>query len=357
MILAAATAQLLLLGTPPHAVINLAVEQCRRDRLARRFDKLANAVLRRAASDGPAILASADTLRLDVPDWLWRRWMHAYGEITARLIAEASLREAPLDVSVKSDPSTWAGRLGGHLLPTGGVRLEPVSRVDELSGYAEGEWWVQDAAASLPARLLGDVGGLAVADLCAAPGGKTAELAAAGAHVTAVDASERRLGTLSANLKRLRLEDRVRVVCANVEAWEPAERFDAVLLDAPCTATGTIRRHPDILRLRGEDDVRRLAALQARLLARAAHFLKPGGTFVYSTCSLEPEEGQDQIERLLATTSSFSRIPIVPNEVANQQQWLTPSGDLRTLPHQLALDRPELSGLDGFYAARLKHRD
>ena len=186
-ILLSAAAQLLVLDTPPHAAISLAVDQCRDDRKARRFDRLANAVLRRVASQGKEVLATLDPVKVNVPSWLRERWGAAYGGPLAREIAAASLREAPLDLSVKSDPSAWAGRLGGLALPTGTVRLARTGRVEDLAGFSDGAWWVQDAAAALPARLLGDVSGLRVADLCAAPGGKTAELAAAGAEVTAVD--------------------------------------------------------------------------------------------------------------------------------------------------------------------------
>jgi 16S rRNA (cytosine967-C5)-methyltransferase len=354
LILHVASAQLLLLGTPPHAAINLAVEHCRRDRLARRFDKLANAVLRRVASKGPAILAELDTPRTDIPEWLWQRWSATYGEATTRRIAEASLREAALDISVKDDAMGWAEKLGGHLLPTGSIRLAHAGRIEELPGYADGGWWVQDAAAALPARLLGKVEGLAIADLCAAPGGKTAQLAAARAHVTAVDSSSHRLTVLQENLARLSLGDSVSIVQADLETWTCAGQFDAVLLDAPCTATGTLRRHPDILHLKRTEDVTRLAALQRRLLARAVDVLKPGGTLVYCTCSLEPEECEQQIEPLLATKQDLMREPVRAVEIGGLDACISSAGDLRTLPFHLALEPPQIAGMDGFYAARLR---
>ena len=353
-ILLIASAQLLLLGTPPHAAINLAVEHCRRDRLARRFDKLANAVLRRVASKGPAILAGLDTPRTDIPEWLWRRWSATYGKATTQRLAEASLREAALDISVKDDPAGWAEKLGGHLLPTGSIRLAHAGRIEALPGYDDGAWWVQDAAAALPARLLGKVESLAIADLCAAPGGKTAQLAAAGARVTAVDSSSHRLSVLQGNLARLRLGDSVSVVQADLETWTPTGQFDAVMLDAPCTATGTLRRHPDILHLKRTEDVARLAALQTRLLARAAGLVRPGGTLVYCTCSLEPEECEQQIERLLATKQGLTREPIRAEEIGGLDACITSAGDLRTLPFHLALEPPQIAGMDGFYAARLR---
>ena len=351
-ILLSAAAQLLVLDTPPHAAISLAVDQCRADRKARHFDRLTNAVLRRVAATGKDILASLDPVEANVPVWLRERWGAAYGAELAREIAAASLREAALDLSVKSDPVAWAERLGGVALPTGAVRLARAGRVEDLEGYADGAWWVQDAAAALPARLLGNVAGLRVADLCAAPGGKTAELAAAGAEVTAVDYSPARLARLAENLARLSLS--AEIVEADVTAWEPGRAFDAVLLDAPCSATGTIRRHPDILHLKRKDDTTERVALQRRLLDRAAALVRPGGLLVFCTCSLEPEEGPAHIARFLAETPRFAREPVAPGEAGIDGAWLTPEGDLRTLPCHLPLSDPAVSGLDGFYAARLR---
>lgn len=354
-ILISAAAQLLYLGTPPHAAVGLAVEQTRRDRHARRYDGLVNALLRRLTREGNAAVEGRDAVRLDIPTWLFERWVAAYGEATARQIAEASLSEAALDLSVKGEPALWAERLGGIVLPTGSVRIAGAGRIEDMPGYAEGAWWVQDAAAALPARLLGDVAGKSVADLCAAPGGKTAALAAGGAVVTAVDLSASRLARTRANLERLGLS--AELVEADAASWSPQRLFDAVLLDAPCTATGTIRRHPDILHLKRPADVAALAELQARLLDNAVRLLKPGGTLVYCVCSLEPEEGSGQIERLLARDKRLMRLPIRPGECAIGADWLTAQGELRTLPHHLPHERKELSGLDGFFAAHLCLRD
>lgn len=348
-ILLAGAAQLLLLDTPAHAAISLAVDQCRLDRDARRFDKLTNAVLRRVSESGSGKLAALDAATLNVPAWMLQRWRQTYGAETARAIALASLREAALDVSVTSDAA--AAGLGGVRLPTGSVRISDHGRIEDLPGYADGTWWVQDAAAALPARLFGDVSGRAVADLCAAPGGKTAELAAQGAHVTAVEISKARLQRIRVNLQRLKLE--ADLVNADATAWAPGTTFDAVLLDAPCTATGTIRRHPDILHLKREADVAQLADLQARLLAHAATLVKRGGTLVYCTCSLEPEEGVAPIARFLAAHPDFTRVPVAAGEAGIAAEWISPEGDLRTLPTHMAMESPELSGMDGFYAARL----
>ena len=355
-VLLAGAAQILLLGTPVHAAIDLAVEQCRRQRSALAYAKLVNAVLRRVAVDGPAILATLDTPRLDVPEWLYRRWSKHYGAARAHEIARASLVEAPLDISVKADPDRWAQTLGGRVLETGSVRLEDHGRVETLAGYEEGAWWVQDAAAALPVRLLGAVSGLRVADLCAAPGGKTAALAAAGAHITAVDVSAERLEIVRRNLTRLDLAARVDLVTADLQTWQPDAPFDLVLLDAPCSATGTIRRHPDILHLKRADDIARSAELQARLLARAATMLRPGGVLVYCTCSLEPEEGEQQVAKLLADLPEFTRDTLTPSDVGGKTDWLSPAGDLRTLPsHDPGSGTDSgIGGMDGFYAARLR---
>ena len=231
------------------------------------------------------------------------------------------------------------------------MRLLPKGRIESLPGFDEGAWWVQDVAASLPARLLGDIAGKRVADLCAAPGGKTAQLVLAGASVVAVDSSKTRLGLLAENLARLGLE--AELVLADAATWQPGELFDAVLLDAPCSSTGTIRRHPDIPYVKSPKDIEALAELQARLLDNAASLLKPGGRLVYSTCSLEPEEGEAQIAAFLVRNDALSLEPIAPGELFGQTDWIEPSGCLRTFPYELKLDSPEWSGMDGFFATRL----
>ncbi|MGI9384043.1 MAG: RsmB/NOP family class I SAM-dependent RNA methyltransferase [Methyloligellaceae bacterium] len=347
-----AMTQLLFMETPVHAVVNLAVHQCQRDRQARRFDGLVNAILRRVARSGAEIMSVQDAPRLNTPDWLWERWSAAYGADTARRIAEAHLSEAALDLTVKSDRNGWARRLDGIVLPTGSVRLKGKGRIEKLEGFDEGAWWVQDAAAALPARLLGNVAGKRVADLCAAPGGKTAQLAHAGARVTAVDISKKRLAHLAGNLKRLKLG--ATRVEADATAWKPSEPFNAILLDAPCSATGTIRRHPDIPHLKRASDMEKLAELQARLLGNAVSLVRPGGRLVYCTCSLEPEEGERQIERILAEEPGLCIDPIAPGEVPGCESSLTGDGHLRTLPFGLATGEPGLDGIDGFFVARLK---
>jgi 16S rRNA (cytosine967-C5)-methyltransferase len=345
-------AQILWMDVPDHAAVDLSVRLVQSDRRAARYAGLVNAVLRRCAREGNALVDDVRSQTLDVPPWLLARWTAHYGEATARAMATALSHEPSLDLTVKSDASQWAARLHGEVLPTGTVRTLLHGSVTMLPGFAEGQWWVQDAAAALPARLFGDIDGKAIADLCAAPGGKTAQLAQAGAHVTAVDRSPARMARLRDNLARLSLE--AEAVVADAVEWQgAAASFDGILVDAPCTSTGTIRRHPDVAWLRQETDIATLASLQKRLLQKAATLLKPGGTLVYCTCSLEPEEGEAAISALLAAESGLRRAPIVPAEVAGLAEIVTPQGDLRTLPCHLPNADPRFAGLDGFYAARL----
>ncbi|MFD0985699.1 RsmB/NOP family class I SAM-dependent RNA methyltransferase [Methyloligella solikamskensis] len=350
-ILLSAAAQLIFLETPPHAAIGLAVTLAQYDHQAKRFDKLANAVLRKVSSQGPAIAADMDAPKANTPEWLWERWSRYFGEENARAIAELNMLEPPLDLTVKSDPEGWANRLGGHVLPGGGVRLIPKGRIEAMDGYDDGAWWVQDLAASLPAKLFKDIAGKRVLDLCAAPGGKTAQLAAAGASVLALDISEARLKVLKENIKRLGLA--CDTALGDASTWYSEERFDAILLDAPCSSTGTIRRHPDIAYLKTEADLPSMVTLQRRLLDNAAKLLKPGGTLVFSTCSLEPEEGEGQIASLLTRNNRVSLDPIAKDEVFGHANWLTQTGTLRTIPPAFKMEAPGLDGMDGFFAARL----
>jgi 16S rRNA (cytosine967-C5)-methyltransferase len=345
-------AQILWMDVPDHAAVDLSVRLVQSDRRAAKYAGLVNAVLRRCAREGAAIVDEVKSDMLDLPQWLIKRWIAHYGEVTAKAMALALSHEPSLDLTVKSEAEQWATRLHGEMLPTGTVRTLLQGSVTMLPGFSEGEWWVQDAAAALPARLFGDVAGKRIADLCAAPGGKTAQLTQAGAKVTALDRSPVRMARLRDNLARLTL-DAETVVADAVEWPGAADGFDGVLVDAPCTSTGTIRRHPDVAWLRQEADIAALAALQARLLRKAASLLKSGGTLVYCTCSLEPEEGEAAIATLLADEPALRRTPVQAGEVAGLSDIITPEGDLRTLPSHLPHADPRLAGLDGFYAVRL----
>lgn len=346
-------AQIHVLDIPDHAAVDLSVRLVQADRRSARYSGLVNAVLRRIARSGAELLADRDPLTLDTPAWLLERWTRHYGIEAARGIAAVHAVEPPLDLTVKADPEGWAARLRGKVLPTGSVRVVPHGAVSAMPGYAEGDWWVQDAAAAIPARLLGDVAGLSVADLCAAPGGKTLQLAQAGARVTAVDRSEPRLARLRENLRRTGLA--AETVAADVATFEGGP-FDAVLLDAPCSSTGTMRRHPDIPWRKSEAEVTTLAGLQAALLDRAVALVREGGTIVYCTCSLEPEEGEVQIEALLARDPRVVRRPIAADERPGLAGLVTAQGDLRTLPCHWPDPEPRMGGLDGFFAARLVRR-
>ncbi len=345
--LALGAVQLLHLGTPPHAAVSTAVELLGAKESG--FRGLVNAVLRRLAREGKALAPDA-AARLNTPKWLWNSWVAAYGEATALAIAIQHLADPPLDLTLRdlAEAAALAAALGATLLPTGSLRLPPgAGEITRLPGFAEGRWWVQDAAAALPAGLLGPVAGKRVADLCAAPGGKTLQLAAAGARVTALDLSAERLARVRENLQRTGLK--AELAAADLLDWQPGRRFDAVLLDAPCSATGTLRRHPDLARHKQAGQVGELAALQSRLLLAAAELVAPGGTLVYAVCSLEPVEGPQRIEQFLAARPDFSRQPLAATAVGGMAELLTPDGDLRTLPCHLA----EQGGMDGFYACRL----
>jgi 16S rRNA (cytosine967-C5)-methyltransferase len=348
-------AQLLFLDVPQHAAVDLSVRLVQGDPRSARYAGLVNAVMRRIARGEIPPLAGYDRRHVDTPEWLFARWVKAYGEEKADLIALAHRMEPPLDITVKSDPDRWAERLGGRLMPTGSVRLAAHGQIPALPGYAEGAWWVQDAAAALPARLLGDVAGRRVADLCAAPGGKTAQLASAGAMVTAIDQSASRMARLKENLARTSLD--AAAVVADAADWTPgpdAPAFDAVLIDAPCTSSGTIRRHPDIPWRKAPGDIVALSALQKRLLGRAIDLTRSGGTIVYCTCSLEPEEGEDIVSAVAEQDRRARPKPLTAAEFPALAEFITPQGALRTLPCDWPDPDPRMYGLDGFFAARLE---
>jgi len=339
-ILRIGAAGLLLLGTPAHAAVGTAVDLARSKGLSP-FAKLVNAVLRRVAGAGAAALDTLDGPRLDTPGWLWTAW-----GVEARAIALAHLTEAPLDLAIRpgAEPPP-----GGEMLPTGAWRYPAGTRVAELAGFEDGAFWVQDAAAGLPARLLGAGPGQRVAELCAAPGGKAAQLAASGAQVSAIERDPQRLERLRSNLHRLRLT--ADCIVADATTWRPAEPLDAVLLDAPCSATGTIRRHPDIAHLKRPQDVVALAEAQDRLLEAACAMLRPGGRLVYAVCSLQPREG------VARAAAALRRLPLRPDpvgaaEVPGLAEAITEDGHVRTTPAMWS----GRGGIDGFYIARWRRQ-
>lgn len=346
LLLRLGTAQLLFLATPAHAAVSTTLALADARRLSG-LKGLANAVLRRIDREREALLADLDPARANTPDWLWQSWAEAYGEPAAHAIAAAHLGEPPLDLTVKADPARWAERLGGQVLATGSVRVTASGPVPALAGFEAGDWWVQDAAAALPARLLGAGPGQRVYDLCAAPGGKTAQLAVTGATVTAVDRSRQRLERLTLNLARLSLT--AETVAADAAAWDPGTPADAVLVDAPCSATGTIRRRPDVAWAKTPGDVAAMAHLQDRLIDQAVTLTRPGGRLVYCTCSLQREEGEDRIARLLADHAPVRIDPIQASEIGGLQAAVRADGTVRILPCHLA----DEGGIDGFYMARL----
>ena len=335
--------ELLILKVAAHAAVDAANELAAKDSKAVHFKPLINAVLRKVAKEGEAVLSGLDRERLSTPDWLWTRWAAQYDAGTARVIARAHQHEAPIDIVLKSPDGAFppSEALFGNVR-----RLTDPGRIEDLPGFAQGDWWVQDCAATLPARLLGDVSGKRVIDLCAAPGGKTMQLAASGANVIAVEIDAARAERIQENLTRTKLTAQI----ATSDARDFEAKAPFVLIDAPCTATGTIRRHPDLPWIKGAADVTVSAGAAYEILESGAALVEPGGTLVFAVCSLEREEGEEQIAVFLSQHPEFSRLPITADELFGHDEWITPDGDLRTLPGHLS----DKGGMDGFYAARLK---
>ena len=339
------TAQLVFLNTPPHAAVSQALKLLEILKL-QQFKGLANAVLRKISDEGIEIAKSQDAGQLNTPAWLYRRWQKAYGKDNAAAIAKIHGCEANLDISVKSDPDHWAQKLDGVILPNGTIRLKSVSDITILSGFNDGQWWVQDAAASLPVHLMGDINGKDIIDLCAAPGGKTLQMAAMGANVIAVDRSSKRMARLSENLTRTNLD--AKIIIADALEYQPEKLADVILLDAPCSSTGTIRRHPDLIHQKSLKDVQRLSQLQDDLLQAAVKMVKSGGIIIYTTCSLQPEEGESRIRYFLKNSHSMEKSDILTSDIFNCDELIN-DGYLRCLPCHFA----EYGGMDGFFAARL----
>lgn len=359
-VLHVALAQILFLDVPDHSAVDLAVESANRDPRLKRFASLINAVTRRTVRQKAKIGEKIEAATPRSSDWFSDRLVEVYGAQKAAQIEAAHRLEAPLDFTVKNidERAHWAAQIDADVLEIGSLRREPSdSDIPLMPGFDEGAWWVQDAAAAIPAKLFGDIDGLKALDLCAAPGGKTAQLAALGAQVTALDMSANRLKRLNANLNRLGLSDRVETIAKSLFDFKPDTLFDAVLLDAPCSSTGTVRRHPDVPWTKTPQDIEKLAELQARMLDKAAEFVAPGGTLVFSNCSLDPLEGEDVAHSFATSHPDFELVAVAPDQLKGLENCLTDNGMVRTTPADLVVaDNPALSGLDGFFAAVFKRK-
>ena len=339
LVLVMAVVQLKFLKTPPHAVLDTAVELIKFLK-QKHFAPLVNAVLHSVAKDEGKI---PDVLT-NLPDWLCDKWMNSYSKDEIRGFLSYFYTEPMLDISVKSDANLWAEKLEATVLPTGTLRRHFSDNMTLLDGFADGNWWVQEASAALPALLFSSVDGKLGADLCAAPGGKTAQLVMRGARVDAYDISENRLGRLRENLERLKIQDKVQVICSDALDIEGSEKYDFILLDAPCSATGTMKRHPELMYLRTHEDIERLSVLQFELLNKAVQLLKVGGELVYSTCSLEKEENETLVQSFL--NNHINMVRLTPqNEVL--KPFLNAFGAVEVHPSEMVQQ-------DGFYAVLLK---
>ena len=347
-IILAGACELLFLNVPAHAAVDGANRLAVADAKAVHFKPLINATLRKIAREGASVISGQDAERLNTPDWLWLRWCEFYGEDAARAIARVHAHPAPLDLTMKTADAVTDFGDRAHALPGGSLRFADAGAVDALPEFSDGTWWVQDFAASLPVRLLGDVGGRRVIDLCAAPGGKTAQLAAAGAKVTAVERDGKRLARLKDNLDRLRLS--AKLIEADVRDCAECDSAEFVLLDAPCSATGTIRRHPELPWIKSAGDINVCSQNAGELLDSAGRLVVPGGMLVFAVCSLETEECSSQIDDFLRRHDNFARAPVTAAHIFGMTDLIDAQGDLRTLPCHLA----EQGGMDGFYAARLR---
>ncbi|MGH1397851.1 MAG: RsmB/NOP family class I SAM-dependent RNA methyltransferase [Alphaproteobacteria bacterium] len=344
--------QILFMAVPDHAAVDTCVELARENKLERQTG-FVNGLLRNVVRSGPEWLSRQDDARLNTPEWMLKAWISDYGMRGAAEIAQANLSEAPLDITVKNkgDVNHYASIFKATQLLTGTLRQMSGGRVNEMEGFTEGDWWVQDASAAIPAQLFGDIAGREVVDFCAAPGGKSVQMAAMGADVIALDRSPKRLKRVAENAERLGLSERITIQVADAAEWRPSDNVARpyILLDAPCSATGTIRRHPDALHLKAEGDVARLVDVQARILGNAFDVLSIGGILVYCVCSLQKAEGEAQIEAFLNAHSNAARLPITAEELGGYDESLTEDGDLRILPHHQAA----IGGMDGFFVARV----
>ena len=332
-------------GAAAHGVVNSAVEIMKATEAYRRHAGLVNAVLRKVAASG------VDWAALPVPTlpkWLRKPLIADFGKAVVAEMEAVQAGLPPLDITVKTDETALAAQLGAQVLPTGSLRLAGAGQVTAMPGYDDGAWWVQDAAAAMPVRILDPQPGERVLDLCAAPGGKTLQLAAAGAAVMAVDASARRMERVSENLARTGLS--AEIIVADALEWQPDASFDAILLDAPCSATGTLRRHPDLPFAKDGSEFPALFELQRQLIDRAWGWVKPGGRMVYCTCSLLIDEGEEQLRDARARHPEMQVDRTAPVRPGIEPAWIDADGGLRLRPDYWA----EIGGIDGFYIAVLK---
>lgn len=353
LILRMGVAQILFMDVADHAAVDTAVRLTEAAGMERQKG-FVNGVLRNVTRIGQEWLSRQDESRLNTPEWLLKIWIEDYGLRGAAEIARANLIEAPLDISIKdeSDRTYFNSAFQATEIGCGTLRRTSGGNVTDLDGFDEGRWWVQDASAALPAHLFGDVRGRTVVDLCAAPGGKTLQLAARGADVIALDRSAKRVGRLRENVARMRFDDQVKVVVADAGEWQPQDMPQFILLDAPCSATGTVRRHPDVVHLKSEQDIDRLVQVQETILDNAFDMLAVGGVLIYCTCSLQKAEGEHQISRFLERHSNASKIAISATEIGDMDECVTEDGDLRILPFHRAAH----GGMDGFFVSRLTKR-
>ena len=332
--------ELIDLDRPAYAVINSWVEIAKNKKRLMHFSKLINAVLRKFLKNNTK---SNLIVEKKVPGWLWNSWSNTYGKIEASKIIKASLTEPPLDISYVDQENNFLQLQ--NTLP-GSFRLKNPGKINEIEGFKEGRWWVQDVGATIPVNILGDINNKEVLDLCSAPGGKTMQLIAKGANVTSIEVSKKRIGTMQENFQRTQLKPKI--ICADILKWTSDKKYDFILLDAPCSATGTIRKNPDLIHIKEQHDLKQNIQLQKLLLQRAISFLSSTGVLVYCVCSLEIEEGEDQIEAFLAENNAISLIPIDDKEFPEYKHFINPRGYLRTLPH-LQVD----GGIDGFFISKL----
>lgn len=346
-------AQILFMDVPDHAAVNTSVELCEVKDLSK-AKNFVNALLRRFLREKDILISKQDTVRLNIPDWLLKPLIQDWGLSHAAKIGESLLAEAPIDITIKNPGMLehWMKELEAQHIFFNTIRLKNNAGISKLSGYEDGHWWVQDAAAALPVQLMGGLEDKHVLDICAAPGGKTAQLASKGASITALDRSAKRLVRLKENMTRLSFSEKVETITTDASEWSPKEPADVVLLDAPCTATGVIRRHPDILYLKSEKDIDSLVRTQQKIFDHAAGFVKSGGMLIYCTCSILKSEGEDQVETFLNNHSDYERMPITEEDVSGHKQFINENGDIRLFPYLLS----ELGGLDGFFISRLRRK-